>query len=140
MQTSSTCCSLSVAGRLRGVRCDHESNPGLLPRIHLENSWNYRQPVEDVMFGKLRVTFITLGILLLPSLPLSGQQSYVTRFDAFAGYGFLNSPDVNLFENGFAAQFGVRPLTWLTVGLDYTVAAGNLTLKPAQLLPALQTQ
>ncbi|MGD0778019.1 MAG: hypothetical protein ABSC05_34985 [Candidatus Solibacter sp.] len=92
------------------------------------------------MFDKRRVIVITLGILLLLSLPLSGQQSYVTRFDAFGGYGFLNSPDVNLFENGFAAQFGVRPLTWLTVGFDYTVAAGDLTLKPAQLLPALQTQ
>ena len=56
------------------------------------------------MFDKQRVIVITLGILLLLSLPLAGQQTYVTRFDVYGGYGFLDSPKVNLFENGFAAS------------------------------------
>jgi hypothetical protein len=99
-----------------------------------------RQPSEDIMVDKCRVVAIALGIFFLLSYPLCGQQSYVTRWDAYAGYSFLNSPDVNLFENGFAAQIGYRPLTWLSVGFDYNVASGDLTLKPAQLLPALQTQ
>jgi hypothetical protein len=92
------------------------------------------------MFDQRRAIVITLGILFLLSFPLSGQQSYVTRFDFYAGYGFLDSPKVNLFENGAAFQIGVRPTTWLSLGFDYTVAAGDLSLTPAQLLPALQAQ
>jgi hypothetical protein len=91
------------------------------------------------MLQKHRVIAIALGILFLLSFPLSGQQSYVTRFDLYGGYGFLDSPKVNLFENGFATQFGVRPKTWLSLGVDYTVAAGDLKITPSQLLPALQT-
>ena len=90
------------------------------------------------MFDKQRVIVITLGILLLLSLPLAGQQTYVTRFDVYGGYGFLDSPKVNLFENGFAAQVGFRPTTWLSLGFDYTFAKGDLKITPDQLLPALQ--
>ena len=87
-----------------------------------------------------RRVIVTLGILFLLSFPLSGQQSYVSRFDVYGGYGFLDSPKVNLFEHGFAAQIGVRPKTWLSLGFDYTFAAGDLKITPDQLLPALQTQ
>jgi hypothetical protein len=92
------------------------------------------------MTDKLRAIVIALGILFLLSWPLSGQQTYVTQFDAYGGYGFLDSPKVSLFENGFAAQVGFRPTTWLSLGFDYTVAAGNLKITPDQLLPALQAQ
>jgi hypothetical protein len=80
------------------------------------------------------------GIVLFLSFPLNGQQSYVTRFDVFGGYGFLDSPAVNLFENGFATQVGFRPKTWVSVGFDYTFATGDLNITPSQLLPTLQTQ
>ena len=92
------------------------------------------------MFDKYRTVVITLGILILLSLPLPGQQSYVTRFDVYGGYGFLDSPKVNLFEHGFAAQIGGRPKTWLSLGFDYTIAAGDLKITPDQLLPELQAQ
>jgi hypothetical protein len=85
-------------------------------------------------------TILTVGILLLLSFPLAGQQSYVTRFDAFGGYAFLNSPSVNLFEQGFAAQVGFRPKTWVSVGFDYTIASGDLKVTTDQLLPSLQAQ
>ena len=91
------------------------------------------------MFNRRRVIVITLGILFVVSFPLSGQQSYVSRFDVYGGYGFLDSPKVNLFEHGFAAQIGFRPKTWLSLGFDYTFAAGDLKITPDQLLPALQT-
>src|ERR1035441_8137874 len=104
-----------------------------------ETSCKHRRPEEGLMLQKHRVIAIALGILFLLSFPLSGQQSYVTRFDLYGGYGFLDSPKVNLFENGFATQFGVRPKTWLSLGVDYTVAAGDLKITPSQLLPALQT-
>jgi hypothetical protein len=85
-------------------------------------------------------TIVTLGILLLLSFPLAGQQSYVTRFDAYGGYGFLNSPAVSLFEHGFAAQIGFRPKTWVSMGFDYTFATGDLKVRTDQLLPTLQSQ
>jgi hypothetical protein len=76
--------------------------------------------------------------LILFAIPLRGQQTDVARFDAFAGYTFLDSPHVGLFENGVGGQFGVRPKTWLTVGVDYTYTRGDLTLSPSLLKPSLQ--
>jgi hypothetical protein len=87
-----------------------------------------------------RTTIVTLGIFLFLSFPLAGQQSYVTRFDAYGGYAFLNSPAINLFEHGFASQVGFRPKTWLSFGFDYTIASGDLSVRPDQLLPSLQAQ
>jgi hypothetical protein len=100
------------------------------------------QPPQRVLAARsLRgTTIITLGILLVLSFPLSGQQTYVTRYDVYGGYAFLSSPYVNLFENGFATQIGFRPKTWLSLGFDYTYATGNLKIVPSQLLPSLQTQ
>jgi hypothetical protein len=83
------------------------------------------------------VKVITLGVLFL-SASLFGQQAYVSRFDVYAGYAFLNSPAISLFENGFATQVGFRPKTWLSLGFDYTFAAGDLTVTTSQLLPSLQ--
>jgi hypothetical protein len=74
------------------------------------------------------------------AVPAFGQQNYVSRFDLYGGYAFLESPHVKLFENGFATQIGVRPKPWLSLGFDYTIAAGKLTIVPDLLLPALQTQ
>lgn len=81
----------------------------------------------------------TVALLLLASTAFA-QQTYVTRYDAFVGYGFLNSPHVSLFENGFAAQIGFRPKTWYSVGFDYTYATGDLKITPDLLPTALQQQ
>jgi hypothetical protein len=69
-----------------------------------------------------------------------GQQTYVSRFDAYAGYAFLYSPNVGLFENGFQTQVGVRPRTWYSVGFDYSNSRGTLTLTPSLLTAPLQQQ
>ena len=68
----------------------------------------------------------------------AGQQTYVTRFDLFTGYTYLNSPHVGLAESGFQTQFGVRPWTFMSLGFDYSVSQGTLTLTPDLLLPSLQ--
>ena len=83
-------------------------------------------------------SFCVPAALLLAAIPVFGQQRDVPRFDAFGGYAFLNSPHVNLFENGFAAQFGFRPRRWMSFGLDYTRATGTLNLTSDMLLPSLQ--
>lgn len=78
--------------------------------------------------------------LAAASLPGFGQQTYVSRFDLFTGYTHLDSPAVSLQENGFHFQTGVRANTWLSLGSDYSISAGDLTLTPSLLLPSLQQE
>jgi hypothetical protein len=77
--------------------------------------------------------------LLLLAPAAFGQQTYVTRYDAYVGYAFLDSPHVSLFENGFQTQVGFRPKTWISFGFDYSYSRGDLTVTP-NLLPATTQQ
>jgi len=83
---------------------------------------------------------VMLVLVLLLTMSAWGQQSYVGRWDAYGGYTYVNQPSINLGENGFNLQTGVRLRTWLTAGFDYSVATGQNTLLPGMLLPSLQTQ
>jgi hypothetical protein len=85
------------------------------------------------------LVLLTLTLLLV-SAPARGQQNYVSRYDLFAGYTFLDSPHVSLFENGFHFQFGVRPKPWYSLGFDYSISGGSLTLTPSLLTPYWQAQ
>jgi hypothetical protein len=82
---------------------------------------------------------LTSILLFLPAPGLS-QQTYVTQFDFFAGYAFLDSPAIGLFENGFQFQMGYRPRTWVSLGFDYSNSRGDLTLTPDLLTVPLQQQ
>jgi hypothetical protein len=79
-------------------------------------------------------------VLFTLAFPAFGQQEYVSRFDAFAGYAFLDSPHIGLFENGFATQFGFRPKTWYSVGFDYSITTGDTSITPNLLTTSLQEQ
>ena len=81
----------------------------------------------------------SVGVLLLAG-PAFGQQTDITRFDAYVGYAFLDSPHIGLFENGVAMQVGYRPKRWYSLGFDYSVSKGNLLLTPNLLPTALQQQ
>lgn len=83
---------------------------------------------------------VLAAIALTAALPLYGQQSYVSRYDLYTGYAFLDSPKVSLFENGFQLQVGVRPKTWYSLGFDYSITKGDLSLTPDLLPDALQQQ
>jgi len=91
-------------------------------------------------FRSAFVPMILFFLALLLSPRARAQQEYVTRFDAFAGYAFLDSPGIGLFENGFHFQAGIRPKTWYSLGFDYSIAAGDLTLTPNLLTTALRQQ
>jgi hypothetical protein len=91
------------------------------------------------MHRNLKQLFLALAAMSAAPLAF-GQQTYVTRFDAFAGYAFLDSPAVGLFENGFQIQAGVRANYWLSIGFDYSRSSGTLTLTPNLLTSALQAQ
>jgi hypothetical protein len=84
------------------------------------------------------LAILLLVIMLLLVAPAFGQQEYISRYDAYVGYAFLDSPVVSLFEHGVQTQVGVRPKTWLALGFDYTYASGDLTLSPHLLTPASQ--
>jgi len=81
---------------------------------------------------------VLVSLQILLAATASGQQTYVTRFDQFDGYTYLNSPHVSLAENGFHTQFGVRVWPWVSLGFDYSVSKGDLTLTPDLLTTALQ--
>ncbi len=68
------------------------------------------------------------------------QQTYVGRYDAYAGYMYLDSPHINLAERGFHMQAGVRPRSWYSLGFDYSVATGHTSLTPNLLTTSLQQQ
>jgi hypothetical protein len=69
-----------------------------------------------------------------------GEQTYVTRYDVFAGYARFESPTVSLSEQGFHFQIGIRPAKWYSLGFDYSNVSGDLTLTPDLLPDALQKQ
>jgi hypothetical protein len=77
---------------------------------------------------------VLVAILGMCAASAFSQQTYVPRYDFSAGYTFLDSPHLRLFENGFNLQAAVRPRTWYAVGFDYTNTRGNTTLT-AGLLP-----
>lgn len=68
------------------------------------------------------------------------QQTYVGRWDAYGGFTNIWQPSLNLSEQGFNAQVGMRLTTWLTAGFDYSVASGRNTLDTGMLIPTLATQ
>jgi len=68
------------------------------------------------------------------------QQSYVGRYDVYAGFMYLNSPHISLGEPGFHLQVGVRPTTWYSMGFDYSIGTGDTALTPNLLTTALQTK
>lgn len=91
--------------------------------------------------GKSIQLILMISVAVLTGAPqLLGQQTYVTRYDAFVGYTFLDSPALGLFENGVHGQVGFRPTTWYSVGFDYSHSLGDLTVTPGLLTDALQQQ
>jgi hypothetical protein len=74
------------------------------------------------------------------SSPAFSQQTYVTQFNIFAGYTFLDSPHIGLFENGFHTQLGYQARPWLALGFDYSISTGDSTLVPSLLPLPLQQQ
>ena len=92
------------------------------------------------MTSVLKGLLTAAGAGLLLTASAWGQQTDVPRFDAYVGYGFLNSPSIGLFENGVSMQVGIRPKRWYSLGFDYTIAKGTITLVPSMLPDGLRTQ
>jgi hypothetical protein len=78
-------------------------------------------------------------LCLFPCAALA-QQEYVPRYDAFAGFAYLDSPKLNLAERGFITEFGVNVNRWLVLGGDYSIFTGHSDIRGQDLTPALQQQ
>jgi hypothetical protein len=87
----------------------------------------------------------TLPIVLLAALAVftsaaPAQQTHIGRYDAYAGYTDINSPDLGLNESGFHTQGGINLRRWLSLGGDYSLGWGSQLLTTNLLPAALQAQ
>ncbi|MGP8258374.1 MAG: hypothetical protein ACLQM6_00295 [Acidobacteriaceae bacterium] len=74
-------------------------------------------------------------LFAFPATSVRAQQSYVGRYDVYAGFADIDSPMLGLNEQGFHAQAGINPRLWLSFGADYSEGHGSQILTP-NLLPA----
>jgi len=88
----------------------------------------------------LRQILFVCGAGLLPLSAFGQTTDYVSRFDAFAGFTYLESPLINLAERGYHLQFGYNLRPWLAMGFDYSNANGTLNLIPAYLPTPLKNE
>jgi opacity protein-like surface antigen len=77
--------------------------------------------------------FVLLLFLFVSVIQSAAQQEYVSRYDAFVGYSYLNSPKLSLSQNGFHTQFGVNAYSWAALGVDFSYFNGNSTLHTSDL-------
>jgi hypothetical protein len=68
----------------------------------------------------------------------SAQQTYVSRYDVYAGFADIDSPMLGLNEHGFHLQAGMNMRTWLSMGADYSEGTGSQILTTNLLPAALQ--
>ncbi len=75
-----------------------------------------------------------------PPQPPPPEEQYVGRFLIYAGYMFLDSPAIKLFEPGVHIQAGMRWSRHISVGFDYSRGSGNTTIGLSQATTALQNE
>jgi hypothetical protein len=81
----------------------------------------------------------TLAVLFaLAGTTANAQQTYVSRYDVYAGFADIDSPMLGLNEHGFHLQAGMNMRTWLSVGADYSEGTGSQVLTPDLMSAAQQ--
>lgn len=68
------------------------------------------------------------------------QQTDVARYNLYAGFTDLDSPNYGLNQTGFHLQAGVNLRRSISAGFDYTVASGSEHLTQGKLTPAVQQE
>jgi len=77
-------------------------------------------------------------LFAFPGTNAHAQQSYVSRYDVYAGFADIDSPALGLNEKGFHLQAGMNMRRWLSVGADYSEGTGSQILTTDLLPAALQ--
>jgi opacity protein-like surface antigen len=84
-------------------------------------------------------TLACLAVLCF-AITASAQQEYVGRYDAYTGFTYASSPDINLNQRGIHTQGGINLNRWLSMGMDLSIFTGQSSLKPVQLSTGVQNQ
>ncbi|MFZ1137354.1 MAG: hypothetical protein WAN69_20570 [Candidatus Korobacteraceae bacterium] len=77
----------------------------------------------------LLIFFLSLSVVTC----LAQQQEYVGQYDAYVGFAYLTTPNMNLDERGFQAQFGYNWKRWMALGFDTSYFGGGSSLTVPQL-------
>ena len=95
-----------------------------------------------MVFGRIWPAMIAFMVAAASFIvtPALAQQTYVGRYDVYAGFTDIDSPALGLNEKGFHAQAGINPRRWLSFGADYSVATGSEILTTDLLPAALQAR
>ena len=82
-----------------------------------------------------RSTFFLLLIFISVSVVtcVAQKQEYVGQYDAYVGYAYLTTPNMNLAQRGFQAQFGYNWKRWAALGFDTSYFGGGSSLTVPQL-------
>lgn len=80
---------------------------------------------------------IVLLLLLLLSLSvvtcLAQKQEYVGQYDAYFGFAYMTTPNMNLDQRGWHGQFGYNYRRWLALGFDTSYFGGNSSVTVPEL-------
>jgi hypothetical protein len=89
-----------------------------------------------------RSSFVLLLVFLSLSVVtcVAQKQEYVGQYDAYFGYAYLTTPNMNLDERGWQAQFGYNYRRWVALGFDTSYFGGNTSLTVPMLNNATQAK
>jgi hypothetical protein len=82
-----------------------------------------------------RTTLFVLLVFLSVSVVtcLAQNQEYVAQYDAYFGFAYLTTPNMNLAQRGWQGQFGYNYRRWLALGFDTSYFGGGSSLTLPQL-------
>jgi hypothetical protein len=72
----------------------------------------------------LLLIFLSLSVVTC----VAQKQEYVGQYDAYFGFAYLTTPNMNLSERGFQAQFGYNYRRWVALGIDTSYFGGSTSL------------
>jgi hypothetical protein len=80
------------------------------------------------------IFILSLLLIALAVVPCFAQkQEYVGQYDAYFGFAYLTTPNMNLDERGWQGQFGYNWKRWVALGVDTSYFGGNSSITVPQL-------
>src|SRR5215472_19063436 len=82
-----------------------------------------------------RTTLFVLLVFVSVSVVtcLAQNQEYVGQYDAYVGFAYLTTPNMNLAQRGWQGQFGYNYRRWVALGFDTSYFGGGNSLTVPQL-------
>jgi hypothetical protein len=87
-------------------------------------------PGKTLTRGIVSFTLACLTLLLTAHASAQQKDSDIERFDAYAGFAYFDTPDLNLDEHGFHLQAGYNATRMIAFGFDYSNVSGHNSLTP----------